>query len=92
MREDGGLSPRIMEAEGLVLSNLSAVVDLPGTRLVADLGHRKTTFCLVSDGRGVAARTIPLAGAALTEAIAADRVLSLDVGYGAGAQWRTPAA
>ena len=61
-----------MEAEGLVLSNLSSVVDLPGTRLIADLGHRKTTLCLCQDGKPLAARTLPIAGQALTAAIARD--------------------
>ena len=73
--DDAGLSPRIMEAEGLVLSNLSTVIDLPGTRLIADLGHRKTTLCLCRDGKPLAARTLPIAGQALTAAIARDHGL-----------------
>ncbi|MGH0034844.1 MAG: type II secretion system protein GspL [Myxococcota bacterium] len=73
-----GCSPRTLEAEGLVLGNLAAIFDLPGTRLLVDLGHRKTTFCLLMDGRPVAARTITLGGAALTEAVAKDRNLPLD--------------
>ena len=74
---DAGCAPRTLEAEGLVLGNLCAVFDLPGRRLLIDLGHRKTSFCLVVDERAVAARTVPVGGAALTEAIAADRGLSL---------------
>jgi type IV pilus assembly protein PilM len=72
---EAGLSPRIVEAEGLVLSNLSSVFDLPGTRLLADIGHRKTTLCLCVDGRAVASRTVPVAGLALTRALARDRDL-----------------
>jgi hypothetical protein len=65
-----------VEAEGLVLSNLSSVFDLPGPRLLADLGHRKTTLCLCVDGRALASRTVPVAGLALTRALARDRGVS----------------
>jgi general secretion pathway protein L len=70
---EAGLSPDIVEAEGLALSNLASVFDLPGARLLADIGHRKTTLCLCVDGRAVAARTVPLAGLAITRALARDR-------------------
>jgi general secretion pathway protein L len=43
-----------------------------------DVGHRKTTFCLLRDGRPVSSRTIGLGGAALTEALAKDRNLPLE--------------
>jgi general secretion pathway protein L len=56
---------------------LSALFDLSGTRLVVDLGHRKTTLCLLVDERPVAARTIAVAGMALTQAIARDRGLTV---------------
>lgn len=72
---EAGLSPRIVEAEGLVLSNLASVFDLPGTRLLVDIGHRKTTICLCTEGRVVATRTVPVAGHALTRAVARDREL-----------------
>jgi type IV pilus assembly protein PilM len=71
----GGCEPRTLEAEGFVLGNLAAAFDLPGTRLLVDLGHRKTTFCLLADGKAIAARSVPVAGAALTEALAKDRLL-----------------
>jgi type IV pilus assembly protein PilM len=70
--------PRTLEAEGLVLCHLSNLFDLNGTRLLIDLGHRKTTCCLIADGQAVSARTFPIAGAALTDAIARDRGLSAD--------------
>jgi general secretion pathway protein L len=70
--------PRTLEAEGLVLCHLSNLFDLAGTHLLIDLGHRKTTCCLISNGKPVAARTFPIAGAALTEALARDRALSAD--------------
>jgi Tfp pilus assembly PilM family ATPase len=70
--------PRTLEAEGLVLCHLSTLFDLDGTRLLIDLGHRKTTCCLIADGQPVSARTFPVAGAALTEALARDRGLSAD--------------
>ena len=68
----GGCEPRVLEAEGFVLGNLTAAFDLPGTRLLVDLGHRKTTFCLLVDGKAMAARSVPVAGAALTEAVGKD--------------------
>ena len=71
--EEAELTTRVVEAEGLVLANVAAVVELPGVRLLADIGHRKTTLCLCADGRPLAARTVPIAGLALTAAIARDR-------------------
>lgn len=77
-RLDGsGCAPRTLEAEGLVLGNLCSIFDLPGRRLLIDLGHRKTTLCLVVDERSVAARTVAIGGQQLTAALAADRGLSL---------------
>ncbi len=73
-----GCPPRTLEAEGLVLGNLGAVFDLDGTRLLVDLGHSKTTFCLLAQGRPIAARSVPVGGLHLTEAIARDRGLSLE--------------
>jgi len=37
---------------------------------LADIGHRKTTLCLCVNGRAAAARTVPIAGLAVTEALA----------------------
>jgi general secretion pathway protein L len=67
--------PRIVEAEGLALANLAAFFPLDGTRLLADVGHRKTTLCLCVDGRPLAARTVLVAGHAVTQALAAERGL-----------------
>ena len=72
---EAGLDPRVVEAEGLVLGQLSAFFDLSGARLLADVGHRKTTVCLCLDGRPVAARTIPVAGLAITQALARERLV-----------------
>ncbi|MDH5307159.1 MAG: type II secretion system protein GspL [Myxococcales bacterium] len=72
-----GCNPRTVECEGLVLANLTAAFDLPGHRLIVDLGHAKTTLCALADERVVAARSIGVAGRALTEAIAQDRGLNL---------------
>ena len=71
--DEAGLSPRIVEAEGLVLSNLASLFELPGARLLVDVGHRKSTLCLCLDGRVIATRTVPIAGLALTRALARDR-------------------
>lgn len=73
-----GIDPRIVESEGLVLSNLGAFFALPGTRLVADLGHRKTTLALLADGRAVATRTVPLGGEAITRALAEEHGIAFD--------------
>lgn len=72
-----GVQPRILEAEGLVLGNLASVFDLAGNRLLLDLGHTKTTMCLMIDGRAVNARTIPVGGLALTQCVAEARGCSL---------------
>ena len=76
--DQGGCAPRTLEAEGLVLANLAAVFDLPGRRLLLDLGHSKTTCCLLEDGRALASRSVRVGGRHLTEAIAADRGLSFE--------------
>jgi general secretion pathway protein L len=67
---EAGINPRTVEAEGLVLANLASIFDLDETRLLADIGHRKTTLCLCVNGRAAAARTFPIAGLAVTEALA----------------------
>lgn len=70
--QQAGCPPRTLEAEGLVLGNLAAIFDLPGVRLLADLGHRKTTFCLLVDGKAVASRTVRIGGMHLSLALAED--------------------
>lgn len=74
---EADLEPRVVEADGLVLGNLAAMVPLPGTRLLLDLGHRKSTLSLSLDGRVVSTRTIHLGGLALTQALARERGTSL---------------
>ncbi len=73
-----GFEPRTLEAEGPALANLCGAFELPGTRLLADLGHRKSIFCLLVDGRPAAARAVPLGGQALSEAVARDRGIGLE--------------
>lgn len=70
---EADLEPRVVEAEGLVLGNLAALVPLPGTRLLLDLGHRKSSMSLSLDGRVVSTRTVQIGGLALTRAIARER-------------------
>ncbi|HEX2484155.1 MAG TPA: pilus assembly protein PilM [Myxococcota bacterium] len=70
---DAQIDARVVEAEGLALANLAAFFPLGGVRLLVDLGHRKTTLCLCVDGRAVAARTVPVAGHAVTQALAGER-------------------
>jgi general secretion pathway protein L len=69
---------RIIEAEGLVLANLASSFEFPGTRLLVDIGHAKTTVCAIRAGEPVSARSIGIAGRAFTEAVAQERSLSLE--------------
>ena len=73
---EAGVVPRVIEAEGLALSNLATILELPGLRLLADVGHRKTTLALCRQGRVLATRTVPIAGNALTLAFAQERGLA----------------
>jgi len=75
---EAGVEPQVLEAEGLVLANLAPVFGLDGTRLIVDIGHQKTTFCVLIDGRPALARSIPAAGKAMTEALMAERGLSFE--------------
>jgi general secretion pathway protein L len=74
---EAGCPPRVLEGEGLVLGNLCGLFEIEGKRLILDIGHRKTTLCLVVDGVSVAARTIRVGGQAITEAMARDLGLDL---------------
>ena len=76
--EAAGCSPQVLEAEGLVLANLAPVFGLDGTHLITDIGHETTTFCAVIDGRPALARSIPVAGRAMTQALMAELGLSYE--------------
>ena len=76
--QQAGCDPHVIEAEGLVLANLAPVFRLEGTHLLIDIGHEKTTFCALFDGRALLAHSIPVAGRAMTEAIASETGLSLE--------------
>jgi general secretion pathway protein L len=76
--QSAGCDPHIIEAEGLVLANLATLFDLQGTHLITDVGHEKTTFCALQDGRPVLARSIAVGGRAMTESIAAETGLSFE--------------
>jgi general secretion pathway protein L len=69
---------RTIECEGLVIANLAGAYGWPGNRLVVDVGHEKTTLCALRDGTAVSARSLGTAGRAFTEAVAAERALSLE--------------
>jgi len=73
-----GCEPQILEAEGLVLANLAPIFELEGTHLLADIGHEKTTFCALINGKPALSRSIPVAGRAMTEALVAERGLSFE--------------
>ena len=74
---DASLVPRVLEVEGLALANLAEWVELPGTRVLLDLGHEKTTLCVTSAGQPRYTRTLPIGGRHLAEALAADLGISL---------------
>lgn len=76
--QSAGCDPHVLEAEGLVLANLAPVFGLEGTHLIADIGHEKTTFCALQDGRPVLARSIAVGGRAMTESIAAESGLTIE--------------
>jgi general secretion pathway protein L len=69
---------RIIESEGLVLSNLASSFEFPGTRLLVDIGHTKTTLCAIKNGVAMSARSFGIAGRSFTEAVAQERSLALD--------------
>jgi general secretion pathway protein L len=63
--------PRVLETEGAVLGNLSSAWSFSDSgRVLMDIGHSKTTICLLLDGRPIVLRTIPVAGRHFTEALA----------------------
>ncbi|MFI5315879.1 MAG: pilus assembly protein PilM [Myxococcota bacterium] len=73
------LEPRIVECEGASLANLSGFLGLSDvSRLILDVGHRKTNACLLVDGRPIALRRIEIAGVHWTDALAYDLSLSAD--------------
>ena len=75
---EAGCDPQVLEAEGLVLANLAPIFNLQGTHLIADIGHEKTTFCTLINGKPALARSIPIAGKAMTEALMSGRGLSFE--------------
>lgn len=74
------LEPRIVESEGASLANLSSFLELTDvSRLILDVGHGKTNLVLLVDGKPIALRRIPIAGRQLSEALARDLKVSIDV-------------
>src|SRR5262249_34673029 len=73
------LEPRIVESEGASLANLSHHLQWSDVaRLVLDVGHAKTNLVMLVDGRPIALRRIPVAGAHFTAALAQDLGLTAD--------------
>lgn len=73
------MEPRVVDVEGAVLGNLSGYLQLADlSRLVMDIGHSKTTLCLLVDGKPALLRTLPVAGRHLTAAIAKDERMALE--------------
>lgn len=76
--QSSGCDPHVLEAGGLVLANLAPIFELTGNHLIADIGHEKTTFCAIQNGKPILSRSIPVGGRAMTEAIASERGLAFD--------------
>ncbi len=76
--QEAGCDPHVIEAEGLVLANLAPLFRLEGTHLLIDIGHEKTTFCALFEGRPLLSHSILVAGRAMTEAIARETGLSFE--------------
>ncbi|MGH7336531.1 MAG: type II secretion system protein GspL, partial [Myxococcota bacterium] len=69
---------RIIEGEGIALANLASSFEFPGSRLLVDIGHTKTTVCALQNGVAVSSRSVGIAGRSFTEAVAQERALSLE--------------
>ncbi len=70
------IEPRYLEMEGAVLGNLSLYLKLDElSRIFLDIGHERTSVCMIAEGKPVALRPIPIAGRHITEAIAKDHNL-----------------
>jgi len=76
--EAAGCEPRVLEADGVALANLATTLGWDGARLIADIGHLRTRFCVVRDGKPLAAHTIGLGGQNITQAMADDLGTSFD--------------
>lgn len=74
---EANVQSRVIESGGLVLANLTTLFELEGSRVLVDLGHTQTTFCLLRDGQPIGTRTVPVGGRAITQAMASDRGLDL---------------
>ncbi|MEE3332582.1 MAG: pilus assembly protein PilM [Myxococcota bacterium] len=75
---EAGCKPRVLESDGLALANLHTAFGWEGTRLVLDVGHETTSYCVVRDGSPLTARTIRVGGRHITEALAKQQNWSLE--------------
>jgi general secretion pathway protein L len=75
---EAGCEPRILESDGLVLANLQSAYGWDGARLVIDIGHESTTYCVVRDGKPLTARTIRVGGRQITQGLASDQNWTYD--------------
>jgi type IV pilus assembly protein PilM len=69
------LDPKVVDIDSLSFYNLSSAMSIPPGRLAAlvDIGHSKTSVCIVKDGVIRMFRTINVAGKFVTEFLARDR-------------------
>ncbi len=69
------LDPKVVDIDSLAFYNLSATMGIPDGKLAAlvDIGHSKTSICIVKDGVIRMFRTINVAGKFVTEFLARDR-------------------
>jgi type IV pilus assembly protein PilM len=68
------IDPKLVDVDSLSFYNLAAHMDLPGGQCVGlvDVGHEKTSVCIVQDGVLRMFRSINLGGRYLTEFLARD--------------------
>jgi len=68
------LDPKVVDIDSLAFYNLSSAMHIPDGKLAAlvDIGHSKTSVCIVKDGVIRMFRTINVAGRFVTEFLAKD--------------------
>ena len=74
------LDPKVVDIDSLSFYNLSSAMNIPEGRLAAlvDIGHSKTSICIVKNGVIRMFRTINVAGKFITEFLARDRELDFE--------------
>ena len=69
--ESIGVNPRIVDVDALALGNIMPISNVPveGNYGILDIGHNKTSLCLVGDQKTLAIRSFLTAGKAITNGL-----------------------